>query len=92
MKCQKEIKEIEKKISEINKPKQLHTYNTREGAKFGILTQNIMDFESLCYSLYKADGGVKVSELKKMNCIEFYTHEKNLREYLKRQKNNERRD
>lgn len=42
-----------------------------------------MDFETLCYRMYKADGGVKVSELKKMNCVEFYTHKKNLNEYLK---------
>jgi hypothetical protein len=45
-----------------------------------------MDFESLCYALYKADGGVKVSELKKMNTVEFYQHKKNLTEYLKRVK------
>ena len=45
-----------------------------------------MDFEELCYSLYKADGGVKVSDLKQMNCIEFYTHKKNLQQYLKRVK------
>lgn len=64
----------------------MHTYRTADGVKYGVLTQQLMDFETLCYSMYKADGGVKVSELKRMNCIEFYTHKKNLTEYLKKTK------
>ena len=81
---------MEKKIYELSKPKQIHTYRTADGIQYGIITQAIMDFESLCYSLYKADGNVTVADLKRMNCIEFYTHKKNLTEFLKRSKQKEK--
>lgn len=84
------MRELEKKIYELSKPKQLHTYQTETGPQFGVLTQNIMDFETLCFSMYKADGGVKVSELKRMNCIEFYTHKTRLIEYIRRNRPKEK--
>lgn len=51
-----------------------------------------MDFEALCYSMYKSDGGVKVSELKKMSCVEFYMHKKHLTEHLRKQPRHRERD
>jgi hypothetical protein len=40
--------------------------------------------------MYKADGGVKVSELKKMNCVEFYTHNKLLKEHIRKMRPKEK--
>lgn len=51
--------------------------------QYGVLTRNIMDFESLYFNITRADNRITIDELKKKSVFDFYNYKKMLQQSLK---------